>query len=1052
METEPRRGIRVLYVDDDRSLLDATKQYLEGRFDDLSVETTDSAIDALDRIAEESFDVVVSDYQMPRMDGLEFLKRLREEYEEDLPFIIFTGKGREEVAMEALNLGANRYLQKGGDPTAQYGLLAQTIEQESHHHWTRSALKQREKDLRITLDSLADGVIATNPDGEVEWLNVVAEGLTGWDREAAVGEPLETVFHIEDARTGASLDCPVGTVLASESAVEFTEDTTLRAPDGTERYVEATAAPITDDTDAIVGVVLVFRDITERYLQERRQERQREAIIELARDDAIAAGRLTEAARRITETGAATLDVDRSSIWLFEDEALQCLDLYDRRSKSHEAGTRLAPENYPSYFEALETHRAIPAAKATTDPRTTELRESYLEPLGITSMLDATVRRGGEVVGVICNEDGGDPREWDEDEIRFAGELADQTVIALNNRDQRHREEVLERTNQRLGFLFDQSPMAVIEWTLDFEVARWNEAASELFGYSEAEAIGRHAGFIVPESSREAVDAVWDRLTEATQAEHIINRNVTKSGAEIDCEWHNRPILDEHGETVSVLSFVQDVTEQRRQTWQLQAIAERTQDAIYIKDTSGCYEFINEAGAAFFDLSPTEVVGRTDSELFDIDGDLLPVDRWVLEHEQSKTQEEHVVIDGREHVFLSGKYPHYDDVGRLIGIVGVSKDMTDRAAVDDLLAAFHETMLDSELSPHDRIEHLMTTLADSLKATTAQLCRVDEVAGVQEVVVSVGAVADRPVGTITPLEETFCKHVVDTGELVATYGSDVPTPDSGPADTLPVGSYVGAPVYVDEVLWGVVCFVDDSEVPTELTEDRCSMVELLADWLGHEFLELEYETELERRRVVAHDLAELLSDDLGRSLRDVLARTERAAESHEVDELETVRDQLDDATAVLDEVVTLVQTVATSERDDVDIGELAATAFEDLDQANAELVLPDEKLVVRGFQHSVERLLTSLFEAILQRDDGGSTIHVAPLTDHAGFVVTDDGSTLGAGYDTATTQGVTVRERVLAVDGLQTVSRLASANGWTVTPTECAEGRLRVEFTDVDSS
>ncbi|MFA7695287.1 MAG: response regulator, partial [Methanoregula sp.] len=113
--------ISVLYVDDEPALLDLAPLYLE-RSGSLSIATTDSAKKALDMLKEQSFDAIISDYQMPGMDGIGFLKKIREQFD-GIPFILFTGKGREEIVIEALNSGADSYLQKGGDPKAQFAEL-----------------------------------------------------------------------------------------------------------------------------------------------------------------------------------------------------------------------------------------------------------------------------------------------------------------------------------------------------------------------------------------------------------------------------------------------------------------------------------------------------------------------------------------------------------------------------------------------------------------------------------------------------------------------------------------------------------------------------------------------------------------------------------------------------------------------------------------------------------------------------------------------------------------------------------------------------------------
>ena len=121
--------MKILYVDDEESLLEVAKIFLERNNSNFSITTCTSAVKGLQKIKADSFDVIISDYQMPIMDGLEFLRKIKEEIDYSVPFIIFTGKGREEVAIEALNLGANRYIQKGADIKSQYVVLAQAIEQ-----------------------------------------------------------------------------------------------------------------------------------------------------------------------------------------------------------------------------------------------------------------------------------------------------------------------------------------------------------------------------------------------------------------------------------------------------------------------------------------------------------------------------------------------------------------------------------------------------------------------------------------------------------------------------------------------------------------------------------------------------------------------------------------------------------------------------------------------------------------------------------------------------------------------------------------------------------
>lgn len=118
-------SIQVLLVDDEPSLLEITKQFLE-QDNEISVSTTDTGKNALEMLDSGHYDAVVSDYQMPEMDGIELLSSIRS-CGQNIPFIIFTGRGREDVVIEALNCGADFYLQKGGDPRSQFAELRSKI-------------------------------------------------------------------------------------------------------------------------------------------------------------------------------------------------------------------------------------------------------------------------------------------------------------------------------------------------------------------------------------------------------------------------------------------------------------------------------------------------------------------------------------------------------------------------------------------------------------------------------------------------------------------------------------------------------------------------------------------------------------------------------------------------------------------------------------------------------------------------------------------------------------------------------------------------------------
>ena len=169
--------ISLLYVDDEPDLLDLCKLFLE-REGEFSVVTVPSAREGLQILAQGMTDAIVSDYQMPGMDGIEFLKQVRSEYK-DIPFILFTGKGREEVVIEAIENGADFYLQKGGDPRAQFSELSHKIRQAVRR-------KKAEEELRMmkaTVSNAAEGILWINKDGGIAFFNDTICSMLGYTRE-----------------------------------------------------------------------------------------------------------------------------------------------------------------------------------------------------------------------------------------------------------------------------------------------------------------------------------------------------------------------------------------------------------------------------------------------------------------------------------------------------------------------------------------------------------------------------------------------------------------------------------------------------------------------------------------------------------------------------------------------------------------------------------------------------------------------------------------------------------------------------------------------------
>jgi diguanylate cyclase (GGDEF)-like protein/PAS domain S-box-containing protein len=229
---------------------------------------------------------------------------------------------------------------------------------------------------------------------------------------------------------------------------------------------------------------------------------QRKLLAELQQSDSLTDEELGRALNRLTEAAANTLGVERTSVWRLADDGsgIECLDLYERTPRRHTAGLVLGADRAPTYFRAIATERAIAAHDVREDPRTLELVGGYLQPLGITSMLDAPAFVGGKTKAVFCNEHVGEPRRWQFWEELVASTFADFVALVFEakgrlsdsaKREARQQEleqlvaertEALTEAEQSLQALLDATPVAlVLTRASDHRVVYANARALALF-------------------------------------------------------------------------------------------------------------------------------------------------------------------------------------------------------------------------------------------------------------------------------------------------------------------------------------------------------------------------------------------------------------------------------------------------------------------------------------------------------------------------------------------------------------------------------------------
>ncbi|MGE5831691.1 MAG: response regulator [Methanomicrobiales archaeon] len=289
----PDPEIAVLYVDDEPALLELTTLFLGRAHGDLAIDTASSARVALEKLRLRPYDVIVSDYLMQGMDGIEFLKGLRAGGC-SIPFIIFTGKGREDVAIEALNSGADFYLQKGGDPRSQFAELANMIRQAARKRRAEEALRAHEERLHAIIQGSPIPQFVIGRDHRVIYWNRALEQNTGVPASEVLGTrgqwkafyPFERPCLCDLLVDGTPGEISLwygdkaGPSRHVEGACEVKDFFPNMGDHG--RWLLFTSVAIRDRTGAILGALETLEDITDQVSAEENL-RERECELEETR-------------------------------------------------------------------------------------------------------------------------------------------------------------------------------------------------------------------------------------------------------------------------------------------------------------------------------------------------------------------------------------------------------------------------------------------------------------------------------------------------------------------------------------------------------------------------------------------------------------------------------------------------------------------------------------------------------------------------------------------------------------------------------------------------
>ena len=294
-----------------------------------------------------------------------------------------------------------------------------------------------------------------------------------------------------------------------------------------------------------------------------------EALMDLATDKTIQSGKPEEVMALIASVSAHTLNVERVGIWLFNQGhyTLECVELYERQKNRHTSGLKIDVTTYPQYFQHLERDQLIDAHDAKHDDRTSELWESYCAPLNIHSVLDVPIRMEGKIVGVVCHEHVGSPRQWSLEEISFGGSIANFAALALETKEREQAEEALRESEANYRLTIENALDAVVTMEADGKISGWTAQAETMFGWSRGEVLGEElAQIIVPPQYRDAHRQGLAHYLNTGEGP-VINKRIEihalhRQGHEFPVELTVSPFTSRGKKTFS--AFIRDITQRKR--------------------------------------------------------------------------------------------------------------------------------------------------------------------------------------------------------------------------------------------------------------------------------------------------------------------------------------------------------------------------------------------------------------------------------------------------------------------------------------------------------
>ncbi|MEY4883577.1 MAG: hypothetical protein RIS34_1431, partial [Pseudomonadota bacterium] len=514
---------------------------------------------------------------------------------------------------------------------------------------TESALRQSEENLAITLQSIGDAVIATDSAGLITRMNPTAERMTGWPLADAAGRPLTEVFHIINAQTRALSINPVQLVMAHGKVVGLANHTALIARDGREYQIFDSAAPIRNPSGQIVGVVLVFSDVTEDY-------RLRQSLASTVE--------MLERTGELAKVGGWELDL-RTQKLTFSREAFRINDLDPTEAPVVEQGFALYPPEVRPVIQA-----AIQAAMTSGTPFDLEVPRMTAKgrPIWVHTQ-GAAVMENGKAVKLL-------------------GAFQDITERKLTAT-------ALGQSEARFRSSFNSAGVGMAITGLDGRWLQVNQALCEIVGYQEEELLTKtFQDLTYPDDLAGDLANLQTLLDGSAQSFRMEKRYVHHAGHTVWINLSVSLVRDASGSPLHTVAHMEDISQRKKLEQELSESEERyrrivqtAEEGIWSIDAQAKTSFVNPKMAQMLGYTPDDMLGRALTDFMDDEGRTI-AERNIERRRQGITEQHDFKFlrkDGSAFWSVVATNPILDAHGTYTGALAMITDITARKQDEEAL-------------------------------------------------------------------------------------------------------------------------------------------------------------------------------------------------------------------------------------------------------------------------------------------------------------------------------------------------------------------------------